>query len=271
MTPVESFVPTVNRIHAGALDEGAGYRTWRTHGTTDWLLFHTTAGLGRLGTDGSDVDALPGVTLLIRPGTRHDYGVEPSLRRWAFLYAHFHPRAEWLPLLEWPEVAPGIMRIQPAGDLERRIVASLRRAARFSRGSFDRNELFAVNAFEEALLWCDMQNPYHGQLDERILRVLEVIEQRLPDAITLGELAAAATLSVSRFSHLFREQVGLSPREYLERQRLAAAAQLLELTNRSVSSIAAEVGFDNPLYFSTRFHRATGHSPSDYRTERMQR
>lgn len=267
MTPAESFTPRVNRVNAGSLNETVGYHTWRTRGTTDWMLFHTTQGLGRFGTDGPDVLTGPRETVLIRPGTRHDYGVEATRQRWAFLYAHFHPRTEWLPLLDWPEVAEGILRITLTGDLARRVADALGRAARYSRGSLRHNELFAFNALEEALLWCDTQNPRHRPLDERILRVLEVIGQRLPDPMTVEELAEIATLSVSRFAHLFRQQVGLPPREYLERQRLDAAAQLLELTNRSVASIAAEVGFENPLYFSTRFRRRAGHSPTDYRDD----
>ena len=261
----ESFTPVVNRISAGSFDESSGYRTWRSRGTTDWLLFHTTGGLGRLGTDAGDLLTGPGETVLMRPGTRHDYGVESTTRRWTFVYAHFHPRPEWLPLLDWPEVAPGILRIRSEGDLQRRIQSGLEQAARYSRGALERGELFAFNALEEALLWCDTQNPRHGRLDERILRVLEVIAQRLQGPLGIEDLAAAATLSVSRFSHLFREQVGMAPREFVEQQRLDTAAQLLELTNRSIASIAAEVGFDDPSYFSTRFRRRTGRSPSDHR------
>jgi AraC family transcriptional regulator, arabinose operon regulatory protein len=263
--PAESYVPVVNRISAGALDEGRGYRTWRRAGTDDWLLFHTTAGLGRLGTDHGDVIARPGQTVMVRPGTRHDYGVEAVQQHWAFVFAHFHPRSEWLPLLDWPEVAPGILRITAAGDVETRILVALQQAAHHSRSSFEWGELLAFNALEQALLWCDTQNPLRGGLDERIIKVLEMIEQRLPFTITVDDMAGVANLSPSRFSHLFRDQVGLAPRAYLEQQRLTAAARLLERTNRPVGSIASEVGFDDPLYFSTRFRRFAGRSPSEYR------
>jgi len=285
----ESFVPTVNRVLAGAFDEGPDYATWRSRGTTDWLLFHTTAGLGRLGTegpggvDGPDVPARPGDTLVIRPGIRHDYGTAvtglasgltsgppsgpvPTDGRWAFLYAHFHPRPEWVPLLDWPEAAPGILRLRAEPGLERRIRGCLNRAARFRTSSLPRRELLAANALEEALLWCDTQNPRQGRrLDERVLRALELVDERLPGSVNIEDLAEAATLSVSRFSHLFREQVGVAPRDYVERQRMLAAAHLLELTQRPIGSIAAEIGFDDALYFSTRFRRVMGVSPRAYR------
>src|SRR4051794_7039100 len=60
----ESFTPTVARLVAGEFDVGAGYATYRSRGTTDWLLMHTLDGEGRLGTDGPDVRALPGSTTL---------------------------------------------------------------------------------------------------------------------------------------------------------------------------------------------------------------
>jgi AraC-like DNA-binding protein len=86
-----------------------------------------------------------------------------------------------------------------------------------------------------------------------------------PAQLDVPGLARAVNLSVSRFAHLFREQLGVSPQQFVERRRLDAACRLLELTRRSIASIAAEVGYPDPLYFSTRFRRHTGTSPSDYR------
>ena len=49
------------------------------------------------------------------------------------------------------------------------------------------------------------------------------------------------------------------------RRRLDAACRLLELTTRPIASVAAEVGYPDPLYFSTRFRLHTGLSPTAYR------
>lgn len=56
------------------------------------------------------------------------------------------------------------------------------------------------------------------------------------------------------------EQLGISPQRY-ERERMSVAKQLLDLTNRPVSSIAREVGRDDPQYFSQRLRRFAGVSP----------
>src|SRR6266496_4162071 len=96
-------------------------------GTADWLLAQTLDGGGRFGA----VDADPGTIILVRPGTPHDYGTRG--RRWHLVYAHFHPKPEWSPLLDWPEVAPGILQLRPADPAAERIAGHLRDAVRHQR------------------------------------------------------------------------------------------------------------------------------------------
>ena len=252
-------------MEAGHLLEGRGYAIWRSNGTTDWLLIHTVGGCGRLGTSTDDIKAEPGTTTLIPPGVPHDYGVEEELERWELRFAHFYARPEWLSLLGWPEVAGGIRQIRTRGAIEQRISSSLEQAAHLGRSVLKEREIFAYNALERALLWCSTQTSAEARLDGRILQAVETIQRRLREPLTISDLARASTLSVSRFSHLFHDQVGMTPRDFLEHQRISVAKQLLDLTTRPIGAIAREVGFANPLYFSARFRHVTGLSPSKYR------
>jgi len=258
--PAESPTPEVRRLETGEFDEGPEYTTYRRRGTTDWLLVQTLDGAGRFG----NVAADPGTVVLVRPGTLHDYGT--TGRRWHFLYAHLHPKPDWLPLLDWPEVAPGILQLRPAAAAAERIAGHLLDAVRHQRSVLPQGEQLSANALEAALLWCDTQNPKAVRIDDRLLRVIELIDQSLKDRLDVPELARAVNLSVSRFAHLFREQLGVSPQQFVERRRLDAACRLLELTARPIASVAAEVGYDDPLYFSTRFRHHTGLSPTAYRS-----
>ncbi|WP_343963927.1 helix-turn-helix domain-containing protein [Kribbella koreensis] len=258
----DSFTPTVRRLMAGEFDEGPTYATYRRRGTTDWLLLHTLDGRGNVG---SGVQAGPGVTTLIRPGTLQDYGTAGD--RWHFLFAHFHPRPDWLPLLEWPSVAPGILQLHPSPAAADRITHALSEAVRHQDSVLTQGELLSVNALEAALLWCDTQNPKAAQIDDRLLRAIEYIDRNLRADLSVAVLARESTLSVSRFAHLFRTQLATTPQQFVERRRLDTAARLLELTTRPVAAIATEVGFPDPLYFSTRFRRLTGHSPTHYRQQ----
>ena len=128
-------------------------------------------------------------------------------------------------------------------------------------------EDFAMNALEEVLLWLGTQNPLaeQGPIDSRVRDCVEHLCRNLGQRTTMEGLAAAHNLSVSRLAHLFREQVGVTPQQFLEQQRMARAKQLLELSGRGIADIASEVGFDSPFYFTQRFKHATGVCPRDYR------
>ncbi|MEU1973434.1 helix-turn-helix domain-containing protein [Microbacterium sp. NPDC019599] len=255
--------PHVVRVVAGEFTEDGEYSTWRPHGTRDWLLIHTIAGSGRIVGPIDAVVTAPGETVLLRPQVPHDYGTTAD--SWSLAFAHFHPRAEWSPLLDWPVEAGAVGVLHASGDVQPRILAALRSCARSSAGSLPQSELFAMNALEAALLWLDTQNPLRGCMDERLLRVVEHVGGHLSDDLGVAELARIANLSPSRLAHLFTESLGIPPQRYVEHERLTRAAQLLASTDRAVGEIARDVGWDDPLYFSRRFSRLHGLSPTAYR------
>jgi AraC family transcriptional regulator of arabinose operon len=260
------MVPTVPRVLAGAFSEGPGYATWRSRGTTDWLVIHTVGGRGRFGgTDGATVLVGRGDLVLLRPGVRHDYGTAPGADGWDLQWAHVHPRPDWAPLLDWPEAVPGVRRLRLAGEVHERVREAFSRAVTLGQGGLARAELFALNAVETGLLWAATQVSGTSPLDPRLIRVLEDVGARLAEPLTVAGLARRAGLSPSRLTHLFTDQLGVPPMRFVERQRMQAARQLLELTTRPVAEVARAVGYDDPLYFSTRFRRHTGCSPTAHR------
>jgi AraC family transcriptional regulator, arabinose operon regulatory protein len=262
-------VPVVDRLTGGRLTETEGYRVLRSGGTTDYLLIATRAGRGRLGVTGEpDLPAEPGTATLLPPGTPHDYGTDTGARFWEIDFCHFHPRPEWSVLLDWPSARPGVGQLTISPAVRSRVAAPWASVAYYTRSQQRRADLFAMNALEQVLLAYDTQNPLSVPLDDRILRVLEHLDRHLTERHSVGELAAVAHLSPSRFAHLFSSQLGVPPAEYLERQRIAQARMLLEHTRRPVAEIARSVGFDDPLYFSTRFKRVVGESPTGYRRSR---
>jgi AraC family transcriptional regulator of arabinose operon len=255
-------------IVTGHFHEKTGYNAIRDHGTDDFLLIFTVSGRGRFGYRSGEQLAYPGDMMILRPHTFHDYGVEPELQRWELLWTHFLPRAHWHVWLNWPEFAPGAMFLK-INDLaiRRRIIARLKDMNRLATGPQRARGHFAMNALEEVLLLCDTQNPLSqpSRLDARMQSVVDFICENLSAKITLEKLAEVSGLSVSRMAHLFRAQVGTTPQRFLEQQRLDRAMQLLVFTQNSVKSIAYELGFESPFYFTLRFKRHTGYSPRSYR------
>src|SRR5689334_18960358 len=90
--------PPINQLVTGYFRKSWRYSAWRPHGTNDWILTYTISGAGRYVYAGGELIARPHDLVLIRPHTLHDYGLEDSLRRWEFLWTHFHPRPHWI---EW--------------------------------------------------------------------------------------------------------------------------------------------------------------------------
>jgi AraC family transcriptional regulator of arabinose operon len=206
---------------------------------------------------------------LTRPGTPHDYGPKRG-GDWRIRWSHFHPRPHWLQWLDWPEVVPGLMMLQ-VNDAANwsQIIGALETAARQVAGPPPRSIHFAMNTLEQMLLWCDAVNPRSQRMrfDPRVADAMEYICRRLGEKIILADVARAVHLSPSRLAHLFREQVGLTPGQFLEQQRMDRARQLLQLTPLPVSAVADQLGFDSPFYFTRRFTRLTGRSPRQYRQE----
>lgn len=258
-------VPPVEQILAGRLREGRGYAIRRPRGVDHWLLIHTIDGWGRQAVPGGAVDLRPGDALLVAPGTPHEYGVQPERPRWELLFAHFRPRPEWLAWFDWPLVAPGVAVMSLTGVVRERAERALHDAVAAANGAVRLSQQFSMNALETALLWCDVQNPGGHRLDQRVLWCVEHLESHLHETFTVSLLAQRVALSPSRLAHLFREQVGTSIGRYVLDRRILRAQQLLDLTSRPIAAIARDVGFDDPLYFSTRFRRHVGAPPSTYR------
>lgn len=86
----------------------------------------------------------------------------------------------------------------------------------------------------------------------------------------LSLTAIAETVFVSRhyISHIFKRDYGVSPIEYLIKKRISIAQQMLLNSSLSITEIAQEVGYKDPLYFSQIFKQHMGMSPSTFRKNR---
>ncbi|MGY4970243.1 GlxA family transcriptional regulator [Streptomyces nigrescens] len=84
--------------------------------------------------------------------------------------------------------------------------------------------------------------------------------------LSLRELAARESMSVRTFTRRFREEVGISPLQWLTQQRIERARQLLEETDLTVDRIAAEAGFGTAASLRQHLQSALGVSPRAYRS-----
>lgn len=94
-----------------------------------------------------------------------------------------------------------------------------------------------------------------------IAKILQYIEENLSEAYNLEDLADKCHLSLSRFKHLFKEETGIPPTEYINRKRIEKAEFLLANSHLSIKDIAYDLGFSSPAYFATVFKQYKGYSP----------
>lgn len=97
---------------------------------------------------------------------------------------------------------------------------------------------------------------------ERITQILQYIEENLFERLEIELLADKCNLSLSRFKHLFKEEIGIPPSEYIIRKKIEKAQVLIEEQSLSIKEIAYDLNFSSPAYFSTVFKQYNGYPPT---------
>lgn len=110
-----------------------------------------------------------------------------------------------------------------------------------------------------------------GVPNDRILRVLDYIEENIAQPLPLAELADYAGYSLSRFKALFRQITGQTPAQYIAMHKVEQAKRMLRIPEKSITDIAYDLGWSSSNYFCAVFKKYTNVSPLHYRKLRMQR
>jgi AraC-like DNA-binding protein len=241
----------------------AGYRL-APRTVPDHNFIHVTRGEVEWVVEDATVRLVPGDLLLVPPGVRHR--------------AQSVAAAVTLASLHVDVVLPGG---QPVFDLLRpprvQAVAPGSRLAAYWRGyidEFEGKELAARRIMLEP--WARLivlellgDNARRGRLEVQpvhpvVAEMLTELADLVDRQVTLDELAARSGFSAQHLGRLFRDQLGVTPLQYLGRLRMERAAELLTEGRLTVKAVARHLGFADPYYFSRAFKRHFGRSPSSY-------
>ena len=94
---------------------------------------------------------------------------------------------------------------------------------------------------------------------------LSLIRNHPSDKLLVGRMARQMGVCANHLTQLFKHQFGCGAREYIQRERINRACQLLRETRLQVKSIAIECGFPDLQYFNKIIRRTSGVSPTEYR------
>lgn len=110
-----------------------------------------------------------------------------------------------------------------------------------------------------------------GEGDDKDLELINAVVDRitgdLSQSPTAGEMAASLGMTSSRFSRFFQRATGNDFTGFVNRVRINRACQLLMETDRLVTEICFEIGFNNVANFNRRFLDLKGMTPSAYRRQ----
>lgn len=98
-----------------------------------------------------------------------------------------------------------------------------------------------------------------------ITQAQNLIQNNYFDELTTDSIAKTCNISVSYLHKLFKNELNLTPGEYLTNCRISAARDMLINTDMSVNDVAFRCGFSSQSYFSDCFKRKNGISPKDFR------
>jgi len=99
----------------------------------------------------------------------------------------------------------------------------------------------------------------------QIQRLDSFIDQHIDGPIRTPQLAAILSLSVSHFSHAFKQSLGVAPLGYVARRRIESAQQAMRVSASPLTEIALSHGFCDQSHFSRTFRRETGFTPQLWR------
>ena len=101
----------------------------------------------------------------------------------------------------------------------------------------------------------------------RIMKIGQVIarmESHFDENLKIPDLAKMVGMSDRNFYRFFHRVKGESPLAYLQRLRVAKGARILQTSDKNVSEVAMECGFNDSNYFARQFRRILGVSPRQF-------
>lgn len=110
------------------------------------------------------------------------------------------------------------------------------------------------------MLWGEMMPK-----DQHMLKALDYIDKNITQNVSLYDISREAGFSVPHFYRLFKRLTGDTVGAYILRRRMSMAARDLIDSDKSITSIAFEYGFESHDVFTRAFTRVYGMSPNKYR------
>lgn len=260
-------------ISTGISESDNGYLYNRIKGSLFWTLSYQVCGQNKKTVGKHTVTRRPPYVALTRPGTVYHVATTNSHTQYFEYWVSFAPKPEWSRLLAWPEEQQGAFHVHlETPDEALLLQCAFKDLNTFRRSVHPEKEALLHNTLERILLLIQNLRPSSkGRItDQRVQRAIDFLNDNFRNKIRFADIAAHVHVSPFHLAHLFKQNVGMSARHYVEMQRVETAKSLLLSTDDTIYAIAENVGYQNPYHFSTRFRRHTGMSPRVFRAQTIE-
>ena len=234
-----------------------GY-SWGPGVRDHFLIHYVISGSGVYESDGVRRELRAGDLFLSRPDMRIFYQSSAD-DPWEYCWVGFHGTDAEL-LLERIDLEEPVLR--DVGETACRLVMQIY----FSRGSRFHESTAMTGLLYQLLALLMREHPARTarERDDTVRRACNYIENHFALPIGISDVARHVGVSRSQLYRLFVSELKLTPMQALTQVRIRHACALLRRGDLSVKAVAASVGFENPLYFSRRFHEIVGSPPTEY-------
>ena len=236
------------------------------HSHNDNLLIYCVDGRGHAATGSWQGAIGPGEVLLLPQGAAHQYEADPS-EPWTIYWVHYQgsSSAAFNQYLGYREARSPVT---DAG-ISPQLVAHFRGLMAAHRTGYNtRAFINAANQLRHLLTHIALeirQARASSQNSFNLEAVQNLMLEHIGRPLDLDTMAAAANLSKYHFSTKYKGLTGYSPIKHFLNMKMEQACHLLDSTDMGVGAIAAQLGYEDPLYFSRLFRKTIGFSPRSYR------
>ena len=240
--------------------------TVREHGRVDYHLLYICQGCGCVELDGKNILVKEGQLILFKPGEKHKYTFRAKDKPVTF-YVHFTGTA-CAELMKTIGIYDSKIMYIGKSSVFKEIYEKMTNEYILKKPCYEK---LCTAYFMEFLAFAErkvkaMSSDVVSKMSYTVTdKVCLHMHEKYAENLSLDYYASFCNMSTSRFSHMFKQNKGITPLEYIINIRISKAKDLLiSGVSLSMSEVAELVGFSNQNYFGRVFKKVEGISPKKY-------
>ncbi len=243
----------------------------------DFLMMYCLDGIGDIETRPlrlSQFDVAPteahasevgaGDMIVLPPGMSHHYAARPE-RPWSLFWCHFRgTKAQQY--YDYMHFSAGVPIIKNLRDPA--LLSSFHSLISVVSSGYSLPVFVHIAHQLKQIITLSKRLRSRSEKDlsaDSIAAVRTFMRENLHRRLSLDDFARVSELSRYHFNRKYKEITGYSPMQHFMHLKMEQACFLLDRSDMSISEIAFELGYEDPLYFSRVFRKTTGLAPSRYR------